>query len=74
MSGRHGRTKSRDDAGDRAISKRSEQIARLELAESAIDVAEHLTTMSPRAMLVERLQQATQRGQLRIEQRGKGEN
>ena len=36
---------------------------------SGIHVAEYLTTSPPRAVLVERLQQATQRAQLHIEQR-----
>ncbi|WP_193074146.1 PDDEXK nuclease domain-containing protein [Pseudomonas sp. FME51] len=49
--------------------KKSEQIELLELDKSGIHVAEYLTTLPPRAVLVERLQQATQRAQLQIEQR-----
>lgn len=49
--------------------KKSEQIELLELDKSGIHVAEYLTTLPPRAVLVERLQQATRRAQLQIEQR-----
>ncbi|MCC7489102.1 MAG: DUF1016 family protein [Gammaproteobacteria bacterium] len=49
--------------------KKREQIELLELDKSGIHVAEYLTTLPPRALLVERLQQATQRAQLQIEQR-----
>jgi predicted nuclease of restriction endonuclease-like (RecB) superfamily len=49
--------------------KKSEQIELLELDKSGIHVAEYLTTLPPRAVLAERLQQATQRAQLQIEQR-----
>src|SRR5690554_6409978 len=49
--------------------KKREQIELLELDKSGIHVAEYLTTLPPRAVLVERLQQATQRAKLQIEQR-----
>ena len=49
--------------------KKSEQIELLELDKSGIHVAEYLTTLPPRAVLVERLQQATRRARLQIEQR-----
>ncbi|MBB3014213.1 PDDEXK nuclease domain-containing protein [Cupriavidus alkaliphilus] len=49
--------------------KKSEQIELLELDKSGIHVAEYLTTLPPRSVLVERLQQAAQRAQLEIEQR-----
>ena len=49
--------------------KKSEQIELLELDKSGIHVAEYLTALPPRGVLVERLQQATQRAQLQIEQR-----
>jgi len=52
--------------------KKSEQIELLELDKSGIHVAKYLTTLPPRAMLVERLHQATQRAQLQIEQRAAG--
>ena len=39
-----------------------------------IHVAEYLTTLPPRAVLVDRLHQATQRAQLQIEQRKKGDS
>ncbi|MDN7842430.1 PDDEXK nuclease domain-containing protein [Burkholderia multivorans] len=51
--------------------KKREQIELLELDKSGIHVAEYLTSLPPRAVLVERLQQATHRAQLRIEQRRK---
>ncbi len=54
--------------------KKREQIELLELDKSGIHVAEYLTTLPPRAVLVERLQQATRRAQLQIEQRSTGEN
>jgi predicted nuclease of restriction endonuclease-like (RecB) superfamily len=47
--------------------KKSEQIELLELDKSGIHVAEYLTTLPPRALLVERLQQATRRAQLQID-------
>lgn len=50
-------------------SKKSEQIELLELDKSGIHVAEYLTTLPPRAVLAERLHQATQRAQIQIEQR-----
>ncbi|ODU42433.1 MAG: hypothetical protein ABS92_10605, partial [Thiobacillus sp. SCN 63-374] len=49
--------------------KKREQIELLELDKSGIHVAEYLTALPSRAVLVERLQQATQRAQLQIEQR-----
>lgn len=49
--------------------KKSEQIELLELNKSGIHVAEYLTTLPPRAVLAKRLQQATQRARLQIEQR-----
>ena len=49
--------------------KKREQIELLELDKSGIHVAEYLTAVPPRGVLVERLQQATQRAQLQIEQR-----
>ncbi|RMO08277.1 hypothetical protein ALQ47_02432 [Pseudomonas cichorii] len=49
--------------------KKREQIELLELDKSGIHVAEYLTALPPRGLLVERLQQATQRAQLQIEQR-----
>lgn len=49
--------------------KKSEQIELLELDKSGIHVAEYLTTLPPRAVLVDRLQQATQRARQQIEQR-----
>ena len=52
--------------------KKSEQIELLELDKSGIHVAEYLTTLPPRAVLGERLQQATERARLQIEQRQPG--
>ena len=49
--------------------KKREQIELLELDKSGIHVAEYLTTLPPREMLAERLQQATARARLQIEQR-----
>ena len=49
--------------------KKSEQIELLELDKSGIHVAEYLTSLPPRAVLGERLQQATERARLQIEQR-----
>ncbi|RXT98029.1 PDDEXK nuclease domain-containing protein [Pseudomonas syringae] len=46
--------------------KKREQIELLELDKSGIHVAEYLTTLPPRAVLVERLKQATQRAELQI--------
>lgn len=53
--------------------KKSEQIELLELDQSGIHVADYLTALPPRAVLIERLQQAACRARLRIEQRGAGE-
>ncbi|WP_454752824.1 PDDEXK nuclease domain-containing protein [Cupriavidus necator] len=50
--------------------KKSEQIELLELNKSGIHVAEYLTTLPPRELLAERLQQAAARARLQIEQRG----
>ncbi|NIE82637.1 MULTISPECIES: PDDEXK nuclease domain-containing protein [unclassified Burkholderia] len=47
--------------------KKREQIELLELDKSGIHVAEYLTTLPPRAVLGERLQQATERARLQIE-------
>jgi predicted nuclease of restriction endonuclease-like (RecB) superfamily len=49
--------------------KKSEQIELLELDRSGIHVAEYLTALPPRAILIERLEQATRRAQRQIEQR-----
>jgi predicted nuclease of restriction endonuclease-like (RecB) superfamily len=49
--------------------KKSEQIELLELDKSGIHVAEYLTTLPPRELLVERLKQATARAQVQAEQR-----
>src|SRR5699024_87906 len=49
--------------------KKREQVELLELDKSGIHVAEYLTTLPPRAVLVKRLQQATQRARLQMEQR-----
>lgn len=49
--------------------KKREQIELLELDKSSIHVAEYLTTLPPRAVLGERLQQAIERARLQIEQR-----
>ena len=49
--------------------KKSEQIELLELDKAGIHVAEYLTTLPPRELLAERLQQATARARLQIEQR-----
>lgn len=48
--------------------KKSEQIELLELDKSGIHVAEYLTALPPRTVLMERLKQAA----LRFEQRGSG--
>lgn len=48
--------------------KKSEQIELLELDKSGIHVAEYLTSLPPRELLTERLQQATARARLQIEQ------
>jgi len=53
--------------------KKREQIELLELDKSGIHVAEYLTALPPRRVLVERLQQATWRAQLQIEQRQSNE-
>ncbi|MFC8751463.1 PDDEXK nuclease domain-containing protein [Pseudomonas oryzihabitans] len=52
--------------------KKSEQIELLELDKAGIHVAEYLTTLPPRELLAERLQQATARARLQIEQRDDG--
>jgi predicted nuclease of restriction endonuclease-like (RecB) superfamily len=49
--------------------KKTEQIELLELDKSGIHVAEYLTTLPPRTVLIERLEQATRRAQLQIGQR-----
>lgn len=49
--------------------KKTEQIELLELDKSGIHVAEYLTALPPRALLAQRLQQATARAQQLIEQR-----
>jgi len=49
--------------------KKSEQIELLELDKSGIHVAEYLTTLPPHTVLIDRLEQATRRAQLQIEQR-----
>lgn len=49
--------------------KKAEQIELLELDKSGIHVAEYLTTLPPRELLAERLQQAATRARLQIEQR-----
>ncbi len=53
--------------------KKREQIELLELDKSGIHVAEYLTSLPPRAVLGEKLQQATERARLQIEQREPGE-
>ena len=53
--------------------KKREQIELLELDKSGIHVAEYLTSLPPRAVLGEKLQQATERARLQIEQRQPGE-
>ncbi|WP_053268320.1 PDDEXK nuclease domain-containing protein [Pseudomonas chlororaphis] len=53
--------------------KKREQIELLELDRSGIHVAEYLTSLPPRAVLGEKLQQATERARLLIEQREPGE-
>ena len=52
--------------------KKAEQIELLELDKAGIHVAEYLTTLPPRELLAERLQQANARAQLQIEQRDDG--
>lgn len=49
--------------------KKREQIELLELDKSGIHVAEYLTSLPPRAVLGEKLQQAAERARLQIEQR-----
>ncbi|HFZ2534627.1 TPA: YhcG family protein [Pseudomonas aeruginosa] len=49
--------------------KKREQIELLELDKSGIHVAEYLTSLPPRAVLGEKLQQATERARLQIERR-----
>jgi hypothetical protein len=49
--------------------KKSEQIELLELDKSGIHVAEYLTTLPPRAVLIDRLEQAARRAQLQVTQR-----
>ncbi len=46
--------------------KKSEQIELLELDKAGIHVAEYLTTLPPRAVLIERFAQATRRAQLQL--------
>lgn len=46
--------------------KKAEQIELLELGKSGIHVAEYLTTLPPRELLAERLQQATARARLQM--------
>jgi hypothetical protein len=41
----------------------------MELDKSGIHVADYLTTLPPRTVLIDRLEQATRRAQLQIEQR-----
>ncbi|PLC49764.1 hypothetical protein CR159_10745 [Pollutimonas subterranea] len=53
--------------------KKREQIELLELDKSGIHVAEYLTTLPPRAVLGERLLQATARARLQIEHRQPGD-
>ena len=53
--------------------KKHEQIELLELDKSGIHVAEYLTHLPSREMLGEKLQQATERARLQIEQRQSGE-
>ncbi len=53
--------------------KKREQIELLELDKSGIHGAEYLTSLPPRAVLGEKLQQATERARLQIEQRQPGE-
>lgn len=53
--------------------KKREQIELLELDKSGIHVAEYLTSLPSRAVLSEKLQQATERALLQIEQRELGE-
>ena len=53
--------------------KKREQVELLELDKFGIHVAEYLTSLPPRAVLVERLQQAAQRAQQQIEQRPRDE-
>lgn len=53
--------------------KKSEQIELLELDKSGIHVADYLTALPPRAVLIERLQQAACRARAQIEQRGMAE-
>ncbi len=48
-------------------SQKTEQIELLELGKSGIHVAEYLTTLPPREILIERLHQATRRAQLQIQ-------
>ena len=53
--------------------KKREQIELPELDKSGIHVTEYLTSLPPRAVLGEKLQQATERARLQIEQRQPGE-
>ena len=50
--------------------KKSEQIELLELDKSGIHVAEYLTALPPRDVLMTRLHQATQRARLQVERSG----
>jgi hypothetical protein len=52
--------------------KKSEQTELLELDKSGIHVAEYLTTLSSRAVLMERFQLATRRAKLHMDQRNNG--
>lgn len=49
--------------------KKHEQIELLELDKSGIHVAEYLTSLPPRAILMDRLKRAAERAQLHIERR-----
>lgn len=53
--------------------KKSEQIELLELDRSGIHVAEYLTTLPPRTVLIQRLQEATRRARSQIEERQHGD-
>ena len=65
----------RDEAAPLGIilctGKKSEQIELLELSKSGIHVAEYLTTLPPQEVLMTRLQQATHRAQLQLEERSR---
>lgn len=57
-------------ASDREAHDLQDQVPQ---CEAEFDVAEYLTALPPRGVLVERLHQATQRAQSQIEQRGNRE-